>query len=91
MNTSLLVIAVKVTTKLSAVDTHTSLHTPTWLISSLLCAAISVNSSEPCTVRDCDMVSVAIVLSVLVFLWCSTIIVLRLHVDFRVLLTDNSC
>lgn len=105
MKTSLLVIAVEITTKLSVADTYTSLHTPTRLISSLLGAAISVNSSEPRIVRGTqalavDMhatimcVSVAIIPSGLVFLWCSTILVCAAAacpVDFRILLTDNSC
>lgn len=51
MNKSLLVIAVEITSKLSVADTYTSLHTPTWLISSLLGAAVSVNSLEPCIVH----------------------------------------
>lgn len=105
MNTSLRVIAVEITTKLSVADTYTSLHTPTWLISSLLSAAISVNSSEPGVVRGTQAlavymratiicVSVAVIPSGLVFLWCSAIPVCAAAawpVDFRILLTDNSC
>lgn len=105
MNTSLLVIPVEITTKLSVADTYTSLHTPTRLISSLLGAAISVNSSQPGIVRGTQAlvvyiratimcVSVAIIPSGLVFLWCSTILVCAAAawpVDFRILVTDNSC
>lgn len=97
MKMSLLGIAVEITTQLSGADTYTSLHTPTWLISALLGAAVSVNGSEPRIVHSTQAlmhsvylhvpitcVSLAIIPSGLVFLWRSTIIVL-------VLLADNSC